>query len=499
MYKRRFSNWLAGQRGFFSAELSMALAVAAIAAVAATWAVRQAADADAAGLQADALMAVRGAAHKLVMQNYAAYQADEPITRNGVTLAPGDGAGQSRRPTVANLRSMSLGIDGALDNGIYKSLTTASYDITMTRSPLCSTAPGSADCHVTGLVCLNAPIRDQWAAVGEVDGPGQGIMLTRMGGTGATSLLGAAENILAADGSWSLPNPYGAVAGIVCARFGWGSEGDDYLRVADTRDPNFKGPLTVSGAVTTNSTVTAASDITSAGLLKGAQLVPTSVQPLGGACANDGAVAKTAGGLLWCNGGVWRDLVSIAADGVACAVEGQPARDSSGVQLLCVGGKYRQVSKFVRDAVAGASCSPRGVIAYDFSAATPSALLCRANAASGVARWIALEAVTSSLIFAGSVGVSDGSTVAAPVCSAIDGVAANPLIYLLPQTWAKSTTTTADPAPAGGFSALSSITINEGMTFGASGSGPWSISIKAADGASADSASAVAQTYCHYQ
>ena len=227
--------------------------------------------------------------------------------------------------------------------------------------------------------------------------------------------------------------------------------------------------------------------------------MPTSVQPLGGACANDGAVAKTAGGLLWCNGGVWRDLVSIAADGVACAVEGQPARDSSGVQLLCVGGKYRQVSKFVRDAVAGASCSPRGVIAYDFSAATPSALLCRANAASGVARWIALEAVTSSLIFAGSVGVSDGSTVAAPVCSSIDGVAANPLIYLLPQTWSKSTTTTADPAPAGGFSALSSITINEGMTFGASGSGPWSISIKAADGASATSASAVAQTYCHYQ
>jgi hypothetical protein len=223
------------------------------------------------------------------------------------------------------------------------------------------------------------------------------------------------------------------------------------------------------------------------------------VQTLGTGCANDGAVAKTLSGLLWCNAGVWRDLVSIAADGVACATEGLPARDSSGVQLLCVGGKYRQVSKFVRDAVAGAACAPRGVIAYDFAAGTPSALLCRANAASGVARWIALEAVTSSLVFASSVAVLDGSTVAAPVCSAIDGVSATPLIYLLPQAWAKSTTINATPAPAGGFSALTSITIIEGMTFGANGSGPWSISIKAADGSSADSASAVAQTYCHYQ
>jgi len=68
-----------------------------------------------------------------------------------------------------------------------------------------------------------------------------------------------------------------------------------------------------------------------------------------------------------------------------------PARDSSGVQLLCVGGKYRQVSKFVRDAIAGAACAPRGVIAYDFAAGTRSALLCRANPATGLATWAPLE------------------------------------------------------------------------------------------------------------
>lgn len=135
-----------------------------------------------------------------------------------------------------------------------------------------------------------------------------------------------------------------------------------------------------------------------------------------------------------------------------------------------MGGRYRSVSKFVRDATAGSACTPRGVIAYDFSAATPSALLCRANPSNGTATWAPLEAV-----------------------------AATPLIYLIPQSWAKSSTLSANPAPAGGFSALSSITISEGMQFSATGTGPWSIRIKAADGTSANSAVAIAETYCYYQ
>ena len=164
-----------------------------------------------------------------------------------------------------------------------------------------------------------------------------------------------------------------------------------------------------------------------------------------------------------------------------------------------MGGRYRSVSKFVRDATAGSACTPRGVIAYDFSAATPSALLCRANPSNGTATWAPLEAVTTNLVFANSVTVTDGASVAAPVCSGVSGVTATPLIYLIPQSWAKSSTLSANPAPAGGFSALSSITISEGMQFSATGTGPWSIRIKAADGTSANSAVAIAETYCYYQ
>jgi len=164
-----------------------------------------------------------------------------------------------------------------------------------------------------------------------------------------------------------------------------------------------------------------------------------------------------------------------------------------------VGGRYRSVSKFVRDASAGSACSPRGVIAYDFSAVTPSALLCRANPSNGTATWAPLEAVTTNLVFANSVTVTDGASVAAPVCSYVNGVSATPLIYLIPQSWAKSDTLSASPAPSGGFSALSSITIAQGMQFSASGTGPWAVRIKAADGTSANSAVAIAETYCYYQ
>jgi hypothetical protein len=37
------------------------------------------------------------------------------------------------------------------------------------------------------------------------------------------------------------------------------------------------------------------------------------------------------------------------------------------------------------------------------------------------------------------------------------------------------------------------------MQFSASGSGPWSIRIKAADGSSATNVVAIAETYCYYQ
>lgn len=336
------------QQGFLSVEMTLALLISALVAAMTLAATRQAADATAAGLQADTLMAIRGAAHKLVMTNYGAYQAQLPITRNGVTLADGSASGQSRYPTVANLRSMDLGVNNALDFGIYKSLTGAGYDIKIALSPACAATPGSSDCHVTGLVCLTAPVKDQSSAVGEVDGPAQGVMLGRMGGSGGSSLLGNASTILSADGSWSASNPYGSVAGIMCARFGWGSESDDYLRVNDTRDPNFQGGETVSGTIAGSTyTLQANGDAKVTGALTlGAAATATA------ACSPDAGMGwGTVGGvptLMKCQSGIWTPTdLTLAAVSSACTPEGRIAQSATGAFLICQASIYRPIQDLI--------------------------------------------------------------------------------------------------------------------------------------------------------
>jgi hypothetical protein len=333
------------QKGWLSLDLSLALLVSGLLAVATYQATLEAADATAASLQADALIAMRGAAHKLVMLNYSAYQAASPITRNGVTLADGGASGQSRYPTVAQMRSLNLGVDSALDAGIYKSLTSAGYDIKMTRSSACTTTPAGADCHVTGLVCLSGAVKDRASASGEVDAVGQGVMLGRMGHVGGTSLLGNASTIVASDGSWSAVNPYGAVAGIVCAQFGWGSEADDYLRVSDTRDPSFQGGATVSGTISGGSyTLQANGNANVTG-----SLTVGATGTSGAVCTPEGTMAwGTVAGvptLMRCQSGAWTATSTIVAtDGASCSPEGRVAQNTSGAALICRGSAYRQLA-----------------------------------------------------------------------------------------------------------------------------------------------------------
>jgi hypothetical protein len=331
------------QRGFLMLELGLVLLITALAGVATWQATQRASDADLAKLQGDAIAALRSAAHKLVMTNYSAYQAGQAISRNSVTLADGDTAGQSRNPTVANLRSMDLAVDSAQSTGFYKSLNNANYAITIERSATCATNAASANCQVTGLVCLDQPVRPFNSATGEVDTFGLGVMLARLGGVGGASLVGSANTILSVDGTWSKTNTY-ATAGIVCARFGWGSEGDDYLRVSDTRDPSFQGGASITGTVP-NSTfalvVNGNASITG-------QLSLSGSGTLGSGCTPEGsAVWGTVGSvstLLKCVGGVWKSTgFDESTAGASCSPDGKPALTSTGAQLTCRDGTYRDV------------------------------------------------------------------------------------------------------------------------------------------------------------
>jgi hypothetical protein len=242
------------QHGAFVIQIALALILFSLMTMALYKAAIQADDVAQAGHQGRALDALRRAAHNLVMDNYTAYQAGQAITVGGVTLPDGDQPGQSRHPTVANLRAMHLGVDGVLDSGIYKTLTQAQYEIAVTREPsgCLATAPAGANCRVEGTICLTRPLQDYDAQNEAIDSLGISALLATAGGDAGVSVPGSSSIIRAPDGHAIATNPIkGNPPGVVCAAFGWGLQGADYLRVRDPRDPQFMNNVTVAGNIAT--------------------------------------------------------------------------------------------------------------------------------------------------------------------------------------------------------------------------------------------------------
>lgn len=276
--------------------------------------------------QADAISAIRTAAEILVFEHYVDYQEGVPITRGGTTLSFGNSPGQALRPTVAQLRTMNLGIDGASDVGSYKSLTEGGYSITVNRSPVgCETSPSGVDCNITGLVCADRPVRDYASPAGEVDSFGIGKILSRIGGNAGASMLGGTGEIISTGASWKAPSPIsGAPEGIVCARFGFGvAEYWNFLHVRDSRDPNFMNNVTLKGGLHVKSTAT-----------------------YGGACATDGMAmwGNFESNPVWlqCKAGKWEpgNGISYKTEGSACAQDRDFAMTTGNIALVCSNGKW---------------------------------------------------------------------------------------------------------------------------------------------------------------
>lgn len=110
-----------------------------------------------------------------------------------------------------------------------------------------------------------------------------------------------------------------------------------YLRVGDTRDPDFKGRLTVAGPITTQA-LAATGDVRAGGHLQA-----------GGDLSTGGSVhAAThihAAGQLSSDGhvyaGGWVRPNLVAPLGGGCSVPGAIARDASGESLSCMRGQWR--------------------------------------------------------------------------------------------------------------------------------------------------------------
>lgn len=155
-------------------------------------------------------------------------------------------------PTLDNLRGMAVGITPGSNFGNYKTLNDASYITSIKREPAgCELTPNGQTCNITGLVCMDRPVQDYGAPVNETDDFAIGKMVGKIGGDGGTSIAGSAVTITGAGDAWSDPNPFaGTPVGIVCARFGFGSAAfGNFLRVRDTRDPNFQNNVTVAGNI----------------------------------------------------------------------------------------------------------------------------------------------------------------------------------------------------------------------------------------------------------
>lgn len=245
------------QRGFLMMEAMLALVLMALAAVATQRAYIRSNTVAFANVQGDALETARRAINFYIFENYITLQNDLPVTKNSVTLAHGTSEGQSRRPTIANLRDMgylpaTFGATAILNQGTYR------YELVKTPAGCAGAA-----CAIDGRVWIDQPFRAPGSPTNP-DGLTVSTIMLRIGGNSAGSFLTAPGVLTGAGGSFTLPNPVpGAPAGVVGVRVGFNAEVEAaYVRIGDIRDPNLAGNLTVAGQTTLNSDLTVNGDAT---------------------------------------------------------------------------------------------------------------------------------------------------------------------------------------------------------------------------------------------
>ncbi|PKO68683.1 MAG: hypothetical protein CVU22_07210 [Betaproteobacteria bacterium HGW-Betaproteobacteria-16] len=99
---------------------------------------------------------------------------------------------------------------------------------------------------------------------------------------------------------------------------GLGGGGEPWLRVGDTRNPNFQGPS-----------------------VTGTQF-DTPLKTVGDACVPQGAFASAANGIVYCNAGFWMLYDGpIVVGGATCTIDGAMGVTAAGASLMCIQGAWR--------------------------------------------------------------------------------------------------------------------------------------------------------------
>lgn len=312
------------QQGSFMTEASLALAVMSLAGYFAMKSDVEANRLSFAGIEGDKMNIVSAAAQKYSQEKFTELQSGQAVSKNGVNLSSGTAAGQTYAPTVANLVSMGYLDSSFSDQASFSNSGNAgNYQIRIQRTPAgCSVT----DCDVTGFVYIDRAIT---TAQGEADGPAIAVMVKKLGASAGFSMLPAPSVVRFLD-STTMANPVATnPAGVVVARFGYGSSGlSQFVRLNDNRDPNLQDKLTVAKEV------------------KAASFV-TDVKTIGAACdvgpnaASTNAIAVAAGAVVICTNGTWQSLGAQAAPSDACTPDGKVATSTAtGEQLICKNGVY---------------------------------------------------------------------------------------------------------------------------------------------------------------
>ena len=329
--KFRSSGRRRGQRGVGLVELALAMIIFSLVLLASFNMYSRYEDGRRAENQAGVLSLIRNAAETLLMEHYTDYQAGLAVTRNGVTLAFGDTEGELLAPTVAQLNQMAVGLQDAAETPFYKSLAEGGYQIRIRREPAgCEASPMGVECNISGQVCFDQALRDPGRPGEATDGFAVGRMLVKLGENGGASVNDAdGSTIYGFGGAWELANPIaGSPTGIVCSRLGFGSAGfGNFLRVRDTRDPQFQNNVTVGGGVNIQRSA-----------IMGAACTAEEEGLITGSVLDNGKQI-----LIRCNGASFEPLTGIThvAAGSSCVNDGDFALDyNSGISLVCSSGNW---------------------------------------------------------------------------------------------------------------------------------------------------------------
>ena len=280
----------------------LGLLITALGAVGAIQGARLQARHEAGSGEATILDKLRSATNNAIFESMGLIQSGAAFGKNGVTVAPGDVGGELVwQPSVEQLVAMGYLPPGWV--ATTSSLNQAPYAIAFRRLPAGCIA---AACNIEGQIVLLGPIR---GGTTDSDGAVIGPILARIGADSGVSLPMDASHITGFGNTWQIANPVaGQPAGVVAVRVGTASSGyGQFVRIADTRDPNLQGDLTVAGNTLFGNGGTR-SEFRSA-LQVDAQAVE--VRGTGGsACVSlrpDGVVDIQCSGTLSASSGVFRD------------------------------------------------------------------------------------------------------------------------------------------------------------------------------------------------